>query len=59
MTPENDSCITTTTIHNAYYSKQISRQLKLLSIRPALSILMQKAVLLYVCYTDRKFLAGQ
>ena len=47
---------TTSTIHNGYYNKQITRGLKLLNLRRALYILMHKAVILNTWLIVRKFL---
>jgi len=55
---EKDLYNTTSTDHNGYYCR-LHGSLKLLNIRPALHILMQKAVIHNTCRIVRKFLAEQ
>jgi hypothetical protein len=55
---EKDLYTTTSTIYNGYYCT-LHGSLKPLNIRPALHILMQKAVIHNTCRRVRKFLAKQ
>ena len=59
MAAENGLYNNTCTIHNGYYSKQITRKSKNYDVHPALYILMQKAVILNTCCIIRTFLAEQ
>jgi len=58
MATESRLYNTTSTVHNGYYCR-LHESLKLLNIRPALHILMQKAVMRITCRTVRKFLAEE
>jgi len=57
MATESGLYNTINTIHKGYYSKQITRNFKTISLLPAAYILTQKAVLLNTCLTVRKYLA--
>jgi hypothetical protein len=49
MTNENGLYDTTKIVHNRHHSEEITSNLKLLSLRPAVYILMLKAVILNAC----------
>jgi hypothetical protein len=59
MEAENGIHNNTCTMHNGYYSKQITGKFKNYDLHPALYILMQKAVILNTCCIIRTFLAEQ
>jgi hypothetical protein len=59
MATESGLYNTTSTIHNGIISDKLHDSLKLLNLRPALYILMQKAVILNACLIVRTLLAEQ
>jgi hypothetical protein len=56
---ENGALNTFSTVHNGHYSNRLQESLQLLSIRPALCILMQKTAIHNACREVRQFLAEQ
>jgi hypothetical protein len=57
MATENILYNTTSSLHNRYYPKQITKNFKLLNLCPALYILIKKALILNTCHTVKKFFA--
>jgi hypothetical protein len=55
----HNGIIPISTIHNGIIPNNLQESLKLLNLRPALYILMHKAVILHTCCIARTFLVEQ